>query len=200
MKYFFHKYGYDIAKMFATQFAISMFGSCLAMATAFSGKDALSLIASIGAIIFYLFLIYIKVWEIGSKDGLSVELGKKEYKPFTGVFIALTANALNFIIAILFTIGYPSLAAGGEWGSNICAVMKVCLVLFEGMYLGVLTVNEIAVNGVMQQLNNLWWPYFVIIIPSMIVCAVAYIFGHKNIHFTSLMEYQDPNQKKKNKK
>ena len=196
MKEFFHKYGYSIAKMFATQFAISIFGATLAMATLTGGSDSLTVAVSICAILFYMFLLYSMMWEIGSKDGLSVELGKKKYKPFTGLVLALIANIPNFLIAIMFTIGYPSLSAGVEWGSNICAVMKLALVILEGMYLGVLIIAKMSVNGIVQQLNNLWWPYFVIILPSLLTCTVAYLLGHKNIHFTSLMVYKEPKNKK----
>ena len=197
MKEFFHKYGYNIVRMFLYQFAISMFGSTLAMATTTSGNTSLTIVVSVCAVLFYLFLLYVLVWELGAHDKISVDVGKKEYKPFTGVVLSMLANIPNFIIAIVFTIGYPSLASGGEWGSNICAVMKVLLFILEGMYLGLLTAIRIPVNGVIQQLNNLWWPYFLITLPAIITCGLAYYLGHKNIHFTSIMIYKDPKQKKK---
>ena len=197
MKAFFHKYGYNIFKMFLYQFAISMFGSTLAMATTSSGNPSLTIVVSICAVLFYLFLIYVMVWEIGAQDKILVDVGKKEYKPLTGLVLSLIANIPNFIVAIVFTIGYPSMAAGEEWGSNICAVMKVVLFIFEGMYLGILTATKMTVGGVLQSLNNLWWPYFLIILPAIITCGTAYFLGHKNIHFTSVVLYEDPKKKKK---
>ena len=74
MKAFFSKYSYSIVKMFVNQFAISIFGSVLAMATASAGNDLLTLIVSCFAIVFYLFLIYTMVWEIGAKDKISVDV------------------------------------------------------------------------------------------------------------------------------
>ena len=197
MKDFFHKYGYSTVRMFLYQFAISMFGSTLAMATTSSKNTTMTIVVSVCAVLFYLFLLYVLTWEIGAQDKISVDVGKKEYKPFMGFFLSLIANIPNFIIAILFTIGYPSLVRGGEWGSNLCAVMKVLLFIFEGMYLGLLTAIRIPVFGTVQQLNNLWWPYFLIPLPAILTCTLAYYLGHKNIHFTSIMIYKPPKEKKK---
>jgi len=197
MKAFFHKYNYSIIKMFVNQFAISLFGSTLAMATASSKNNALTIVVSICAIIFYLFLLYVMTWEIGAKDRVSFDTGKMAYKPLTGAWLSLLANIPNFIIAGAFTIGYPSMIANVEWGANLCAVMQIALFIFEGMYLGLLTVFRLPVNGIMRQLNQIWWSYFLVIIPAVLICALAYYLGHKNVRFTSLMVYKDPNQKKK---
>lgn len=197
MKVFFHKYGYNIVKMFLYQFAVSLFGSTLAMATTSSGNRTLTIVVSICAVLFYLFLLYVMTWEIGAQDKIAVDVGKKEYRPFTGFVMSAIANIINFVIAIVFTVGYPSMMAGEEWGSNICAVVKVLLFLLEGMYLGVATAIKIDVAGISQALNNLWWPYFLMPLPAILTCGIAYYLGHKNIHFTSVVLYQEPNKKKK---
>ena len=41
---FFHKYGYSIVKMFVNQFALSLFGSTLAMATLAAKNDTLTIL------------------------------------------------------------------------------------------------------------------------------------------------------------
>ena len=182
--------------MFVNQFAISLFGATLAMATTSSKNDALTVTVSACAIVFYLFLLYVMTWEIGAKDKIAVDTRKKTYKPMTGAWLSLLANIPNFIIAILFTIGYPSMITGG-WGSSLCGVMQIALFIVEGMYLGILTVFRIPVGGAMLQLNHIWWAYFLIILPSVLTCWLAYYLGHKNIRFTSIMVYKDPNQKKR---
>lgn len=196
MKAFFHKYGYSAVKMFVNQFAISVFGSVLAMATTSADNNVLTVIVSVFAILFYLFLLYTMTWEIGAKDKISVDVGKKKYKPLTGSLVSIVANIPNFVIAILFTVGYPFMF-NHEWAGNMCAVLKIALILLEGMYLGVLTVLRVNVGGVSLQLNNVWWPYFLITIPAIVTCTVAYYLGHKNIRFTNLFVYKDPNQPKK---
>jgi hypothetical protein len=178
--------------MFVNQFAISLFGSTLAMATMASNNNAFTAVVSIGAVIFYMFLLYIMTWEIGAKDRVSVDIGKKEYKPFTGVILSLIANIPNYLLALVFAVGYPFMATH-EWAGNLAAVVKTILVLIEGMYVGLLAVVKIDA----VPLNSFWWTYFVITLPAILTCGISYFFGHKNIRFTSLLLYKDPNETNK---
>lgn len=189
---FFHKYGYSIVKMFVNQFAISLFGSTLAMATMSSKNNILTAVVSAGAVIFYMFLLYIMTWEIGAKDRVSVDIGKKEYKPLTGVLLSLIANIPNYVLALVFTIGYPFMATH-TWAGNLAAIVKTILVIIEGMYVGLLAVIKIDA----APLNSFWWAYFIITIPSILTCGLAYFFGHKNLRFTPLLLYKDPNETNK---
>lgn len=178
MKDFFNRYSYGMVKMFVNQFAISLFGSVLAMAMAATGKDVLTLIVSLFAIVFYLYLIYAMTWEIGAKDKISVDVGKKEYKPFTGLFMALFANIPNFIIAIVYTVAYP-LMNTAEWAGNMAAIARLASIVIQGMYLG--TTSSISIGG--TYMNHIWWTYFLIIVPSLVVSFVAYYLGHKDFRF-----------------
>ena len=178
MKEFFSKYSYGMIKMFVNQFAISIFGSLLAMATATAGNDTLTLVVSGFSILFYLFLIYTMTWEIGAKDKITVDVGKKEYRPFTGLWMALIANIPNFIIAIMHTIAFPMMAMA-QWAGNLGAVSRFASVIIQGMYLGLTSTVQIAGT----QMNQLWWTYFVIIIPALVTSWLAYYLGHKNFRF-----------------
>ena len=188
MKDFFNRYSYGMVKMFVNQFAISLFGSVLAMAMAATGKDILTLIVSLFAIVFYLYLIYAMTWEIGAKDKISVDVGKKEYKPFTGLFMALFANIPNFIIAIVYTVAYP-LMNTAEGAGNMAAIARLASIVIQGMYLG--TTSSISIGG--TYMNHIWWTYFLIIVPSLVVSFVAYYLGHKDFRFFARL-----NQKKNN--
>lgn len=192
MKEFFHKYSYSIVKMLVNQFAISIFGSVLAMATASADNDVLSIVVSIGAIMFYLFLLYVMTWEIGAKDRVSVDIGKKEYKPLTGAWLSLVANIPNFIIAIAFTIGVIVKSDMTRF------ISRLAYIITEGMYLGLLSTLPIGwqANGV-PPLHDYAIFYFIITLPAIITCALAYFLGHKNIKFTTLFDYKAPNQGKK---
>ena len=75
--------------MFVNQFAISIFGVSLTFATTSAhgeaqGFDTLTVVVSILSVLFYLFLIYTLAWEIGAKDKISVDVGKKPYRPHLG--------------------------------------------------------------------------------------------------------------------
>lgn len=76
------------------------------------------------------------------------------------------------------------------------------MLFVEGMYTGIMSV--IKIGGV--PLNNIWWAYFIITVPIMIVSTVAYILGRKNVHFTKILlpmtpeELEIKREKKMNKK
>jgi len=178
MKSFFTQHGYTCVKLFVNQFAISIFGAVLAMATASMGNDVFAICVSAFAILFYVFLVYNIMWEVGAKDRLSFDLGKKEKKLSTGLIIALIANIPNFLIAIIYTVGAP-FSATQEWAGNICAIARVLSLFLEGMYTGMITSIYISEAPLMF----LWWTYFVIMIPSIAAIWVSYLIGFKNFRF-----------------
>ncbi len=192
MKDFLHNYSYGAVKMFVNQFAISIFGAMLSMATTAAENDVLAIVLSVLAVIFYLFLIYTMTWEIGAKDRISVDIGKKKYRPHTGLFIALVANIPNFIFAIVYSIGYPFMATY-EWAGNMCGVVTLITVFLEGMYLGITTTVSVFGNT----LNHYWWTYFLMTVPALLTAWIAYFLGYKNKKFTTLFDYKSPDKPNK---
>ena len=192
VKSFFNKYSYSIIMMMVNQFVISIFGAGLAMATMTTDNDTLTAVVSVFAILFYLFLLYNMTWEIGAKDRISVDSGKKPYRPHTGLIMALLANIPNFILAIVYTIAYPFMSTQ-SWAGNTAAVCKVISLFIQGMYRGVLSVTKLFESS----LSTYWWTYFIIIIPAVATCWLAYYVGHKNFKFTALFSNKaNPNGKK----
>lgn len=197
MKDFFRTRSYDMVKMFLNQFATAIFGVSLALAAAKANNPVLRNLTSGFAVLFYLFLLYTMTWEIGFRDKNSVDLGKKKRAPWTGFWISLCANIPNLLFALMialagwFNIGFLS---------SLGAIGSFCAIFFEGMYTGLLA-NHVFGNP----LNSYWWIYFLITIPSMITCAVAYVLGLKDIKFTSLFDVvypesdREPKQKKRKK-
>ena len=92
--------------------------------------------------------------------------------------MALIANIPNFIIAIMHTIAFPMMATA-QWAGNLGAVSRFASVIIQGMYLGLTSTVQIAGT----QMNQLWWTYFVIIIPALVTSWLAYYLGHKNFRF-----------------
>ncbi len=176
MKAFFERYSYESVRLALNQIAISMFGFALAMTAAKAESDALLLWSSIGAIVFYLALTYGSAWKTGSGDRLSVEYGKLPYRPLTGLLCSLVANSINLLLAILITAGQ----LGGLGALE--TVPRFIALLIQGMYMGVMAtvkVGEVTLNG-------LWWSYFLVTIPAMLVSTVAYIAGVKDFHITKM--------------
>ncbi|MBR7185287.1 MAG: hypothetical protein IKD37_06740 [Clostridia bacterium] len=179
-KAFWKGYSYNIVKMFINQFAIAIFGLTLALATGKSGNDKLELICSIFSVLFYLFLIYTMIWEVGAADGVRVEAGRAKASPLRGLYMALFANIPNIILALLICISFP-FAAAQEWAGNTCAISKFIALLLEGMYTGLLSLE---IGGV--QLNQMAWPFAVIVLPALITSTLSYYFGMRNFRLLGL--------------
>ena len=179
MKDFFQKHSYNMMKMFLNQFAIAIFGLVLALATGMAENYTLQVVASIGSIVFYMFLLYAMTFEIGLKDKTSVDYGRCAAKPLTGLYISLCANSINFLMAVLILIGELS---SNQFLSNLGGSAAVAAVLLEGMYTGLLAVD---VGGV--PLNSLIWPFFAIIVPALLISTIGYFFGLKGWHITRML-------------
>ena len=176
MKAFFERYSYESVRLALNQIAISMFGFALAMTAGKAESDPLLLWSSIGSILFYLALTYGSAHRTGSADRLSIQYGKIPFRPLTGLLLSLIAGSVNLILAILITVGQ----LGGVEGME--SVARVIALLIQGMYQGVLA--TVSVGGV--TMNGLWWSYFLITIPAMLVATVGYIAGAKDFHITKM--------------
>lgn len=169
MLLFLKTHSYDIVKMLINQFAISIFGNALALATG-ETQQGLRVATSIFSVLFYLFLIYIMMWDLGAKDAHHLEKKESGYTRLAGLYISVSASVLNFIFAILIMLGTLIPAMG-----NVGGVAKLLALLFEGMYTGLLA---IPVGGV--PLNNVWGLYFLLPVPLILTATVAYFAGSKN--------------------
>lgn len=176
MKSFFERYSYDSVRMALNQFATAIFGFALALTAVQADSTTLMLVTSIGAVIFYLMLTYSVAWRVGSRDKTSVDLGRRRNRPFTGLWISLIANSVNLLLAALVAIG----AFTGV--QNLEGIPRFIVMLLEGMYLGL--INYIQVGGV--SVNEYWWVFFLLPIPSLLVSFIGYIAGVKDFHVTGM--------------
>lgn len=179
------KHSYNAVRLFIDQIAISIFGLVLAIACGRVENDTLKIITSGGAIIFYLFLLYAAMWEVGSKDKFGIDNGTKKSTPLTGLFVALLANSLNLLLAIvILACNYVSEESALY---TVGALARVIALFIEGMYTGILSLD---VGG--MALNNYWISYFVIIIPALVTSAIAYWCGTKGYHFSKILIPENP--------
>lgn len=182
MKEFLKDHSYDMVKMFLNQFATAIFGFSLVMAAGQAENVFLRNATSVFSVLFYLFLIYITAWDIGYRDKVSVDSGRKKRTPWKGVRISLCANALNFLLAIFIML---AALIDAEAIDSIGAVATFITIFIEGMYTGLLANS---VGGVV--LNSIWAIYFLLPIPALIVSGVAYQFGVHDVKFTSAFNKQ----------
>ncbi len=185
MKAFLRDHSYDAVKMFLNQFATAVFGFVLALAAGKAQNAVLRNVTSGFAIAFYLFLLYTMTWEIGFRDKIAVDNGRKPSKPLTGLWISLLANSVNFLFGIFIMLAsLTNVSVFGKIG-GVCASAAL---LLEGMYTGVLA-NHVAAD---TPLNSFWWIYLLLPIPAMVTCLVAYILGTKDKKFTGLFKFRYP--------
>ncbi len=160
---------YEIVRLFLNQIAISIFGFSLNLATK-TNHTGLSVGTSVFSILFYLFITYVMMWELGAKDSHKIERHDKGQSRASGFFMGLVASSLNFILAILIMLGTLIPGMG-----NVGGVSQLIALLTEGMYSGLLSLK---IGG--SALSSLWFMYFLLPLPRIGVTTLAYFAGSKN--------------------
>ena len=189
MKNFYKKYSFAMVKLFVTQCVIGLFGNMLALFSASVQSVAVTVAAGIFSMLFYYFLIYITVWEIGSKDVPAIEGGRLKRSNMTGFYIALGASVPNLALALIHALSLP-FANSSELISGICGISRIATLFVHGMYTAIMSVIKIGGSAI----NTQWWAYFAIIIPSLIASTLAYGLGSREIHFTKLLLPMTPEE------
>ena len=174
MKAFFGRYGYTALKLFLNQFAIALFGIALAPIGYMAENNVLTICCSVGAVLFYLFLQYAVMWEVGSKDGISAAARNQSRGLWRGFAIALISNSINILLAVLIL--------SGTFAKNMSGACSLISTALQGMYAGIMVqpLNEL-------NLLHYAWMHFAIIVPALLVCGLAYIFGSYNLHATNIL-------------
>lgn len=193
MKSFFKQYSYNVVRDLLNQFAISLFGAMLSLATSVAESKTLSIVVSIFAIVFYLFLVYNTTWELGAKDRVSVDVGKKPYRPHTGLVISAISNVPKLLIAIMFVIT-AYLIPNADIAATMEAIVRLAYMLLGGMYTGLMMSVKISSDG--MTMISAWWAYFVFIIPALAVSWIAYYAGFKNFRLIAPLFDKKNNNKK----
>ena len=163
--------------MFLNQIAISLFGFTLVLAAMKINNDTLRNVTSVLSILFYLVLLYMKAWDVGFRDKVSVEQGKKTNNPFRGALISLCANAINYVLAIFVML--RALLPQVSLLDSLGGVAQAICMFTHGMYAGIL-VNS--VGG--SPLNSYWISYFLTPIPAILISGLAYYFGLHDVKYT----------------
>ena len=195
MKTFLKNHSYDMVTMLLNQIAIALFGFTLVLAAMKINNDVLRNVTSVFSILFYLVLLYIKAWDIGFKDKISVEQGKKSNAPLRGALISLCANAINYLFAVFIFL--RAILPNVEFFDSVGSVAQAIAIFAQGMYTGIL-VNQI--GG--APLNAYWISYFIIPLPAILVCGVAYYFGLHDVKHTGFFhknQYPESDREPKRK-
>ncbi len=181
-KRFFARYSYDAVKMLLDQIVLAVFGFSLATAAVIADNNALLLWTSIGAIVFYMFMLYGVAWRMGDEDRKRIRRGEYGGHTFTGTLVSLLANSVNFLLAVLIAIG----ALAGV--AALVDVPKLIALLVQAEYQGLLAYIPIGVDaeGAMIALNNAWWVYILLPIPAVLISTWGYLMGKAGILLTKM--------------
>ena len=169
-----------ISKLFVYQFALTVFGLLLYSVSLYSKNNVIIAGISAFSVLFYLFIIYTSIWEIGAKDKIRMEGKRLQARPLHGLWVGIASNIPNYILAITSTVGYVCIdhtirnADGNlttpEWAVNVYGITHAIGSYLNGTYLGITSTLKIDV---------LPFTLFIITIPAIVTCAVGYYFGTK---------------------
>ncbi len=171
---FFSKNFDIISKLFVYHIAMCVFGLVVTIAVEmiamqFGGdSDITSLsvftyIAGAFAVIVYLGLIYVCMWEKGASDRIKIVGGRMKENKFKGLLFWLVANSIDiFIIVNVMILSFIPQAG------NMHGILSIVTIFYNAMYLPELVA-----------MSNMTWLYFVILIPGAVMAMVSYILGIK---------------------
>ncbi len=186
MKNFLKSNLYYIIRLIATQVGISIFAMMLQFATLMI-NDSLHLIASIGAVVFYMVLIYSTCWEMGYKNSERIAAGRLDQSPFHGAYVAVAAYIPVIFLLALLWIGFAF--SSQLWGGNMFFIVRWVLYIYYSVYHGL--INAVVQNMSVFDFQTVIFPllYTLSLIPGIVVSGIAYYLGRKGIAL-----FSKPNQ------
>ncbi|MBE6718036.1 MAG: hypothetical protein E7574_02105 [Ruminococcaceae bacterium] len=194
MKNFF-KDGIDtIVKFLVTQLGMTMFGTMLTLTIAGKALEKdnkntfMLILVSLVAIILYLYLIYVHVWEKGAKDRIKVDTGRMERQSLKGLYLSLVANSLNILLGLIMVISRPFCDFVNNSKSIACQIFGASndiARIIQGMYNGLLI--YISPNG--MELSPIF--FLLIPIPAIAVSTFGYLLGYSNRKISKFFKSTD---------
>lgn len=192
---FFKENSYEVVRLLLFQFAMAVFGIVLIFATRMATDGAftwLTLLASILAVLLYMYVLYATMQDLGAKDKIRVESGRVPADKRRGLKIMLFAQVPNFVVLFLMLLGYLlAYVFGAEVvGTNIFGITNILMYFMQSMYdgiIGMLTDSEPTnINCLKTTLM-----YIVSVVPGILVCWGSYNLGLKDKKLFALAKKDD---------
>lgn len=164
---------------------------CVGFLSAFNENIPAMVAVGIASLVMYILFLYAPAWKQGNDDWNKVNFGRREADKLRGLKIGFLAMIPNIVLSVLI------LLAKAELLPNFYVVYKllnghllVMANLIDGTAQGVLTAYLTEVD---------WWRLIVVCIMNctvtMIISAVGYFIGYKNLLVMDKLVYK----KKQNK-
>ena len=182
---FIKKNSYDIIRLFLNQLALAFFGLILFFATGMANEGevgTITLVTSIFSVLFYLYILYATLNEMGMKDAIKIEAGSITRDNAHGLKLILFAQLPNFVLIVLMALGWclSYLFGAPSVGLNLYTISMVILHFLEAMYQGII---QFFFPSAVDMWDALWvlLLYMASTIPQILVCWLSYYLGTKNI-------------------
>lgn len=99
MKRFFTDNGAAVKKLFLNQFGAVVFGLMIVMLTVMTDQPVVAWLTAFVSVFFYLYLVFLTIWEKGASDVLRVQGGRLSERPDEGMKIGLFVSIPTFVFA-----------------------------------------------------------------------------------------------------
>lgn len=178
-----------IMRVLVNQVGIIIFALIMNMTASVMGdelKPAMTLVASIFSVCFYLFLVFYAMREEGGADGIKIDAGRITYDGTHGLKIGLCATAPNYVFVLLMLIGLllgieynDAGAIAGGAGLGIWTAGYYITMMIQSMFSGILK----AVFDLLALSESLWAAliaYAITPLLAPVASWLGYIYGRKN--------------------
>ena len=178
---FFKQHSYEIVRLFLNQVALGVFGIVLFSATLVAGDGEysyLTLLASIGSVLFYMYILFATMRELGAKDKIRIEgVGMNEDKNW-GIKVALFSQIPNLFVLLLMVLGwfFAYVLHVGGFGLNLFSISYIIIGFLQAPYKGI----QGAIVPVLEtggQCISCALLYLVSTLPAILVCWGGYRLG-----------------------
>ena len=160
-----------ISKLFVYHIAMCVFGVVVVLAVQMlteqiKGDTDIPLgvptyIASVVAVLIYLGLIYVCMWEKGASDRIKILGGRMKSNLYKGLLFWLVANAINIVVILCVCVLHFIPSASSTHG-----IFSFLALLFNAMYTPFFSLT-----------SNISWIYFIVLIPGAVMALISYILG-----------------------
>lgn len=183
---FFKNNSYDIVKLFVNQMGIAIFSLVLytAVDAGFTNNSGLKLSLkvslSVFSTLFYFALLYTVAWDFGAKDRVKIDSGKHEIPRLQGVYLALSANAINFLLAAISVASIALyMTTSAEWLYTTFGISNLFMRFILSAYLGMIQGMTSSLSGNIDFLYESI-AYFAAPALSVAVTTFGYYMGCAN--------------------
>ena len=179
---FFKKNSYEIVRLFVIQMGIMIFSfvvSTAAVQVYDKNTKAAHCVVCVLSVIFYLFILYTTVWNVGLARSERIQNGHEKADKLYGAKIALYANLPNLFLCFLMAIGLFRLVSPNSFFIGLFGVARLLEGVLNANYLGIVNYFSASDHYLLITILSI-----LSVLPSVLVSQVACMLGEKNIRMT----------------